>query len=85
MTVLLVLFTFAIFLTIDYFYAKAKRPVVRVAPAMTKAPAAAAAQAKPSLVGGWADRFGRTRPFSSLISITLATLQVRRRLPRCPR
>ena len=53
MTVLLVLFTFAIFLTIDYFYAKAKHPVVRVAPAMSKAPVAAAAQTKPSMVGGF--------------------------------
>jgi glycine cleavage system H lipoate-binding protein len=52
MTVLLVLFTFAIFLTIDFFYAKAKHPV-RVAPAMTKAPAVAATQEKPSMVGGF--------------------------------
>jgi len=35
-TVLLVLATFAIFLTIDYFYAKAKHPAVAVAPAMRK-------------------------------------------------
>ena len=37
MTVLLVLATFAIFLTIDYFYSKAKHPVVQVAPAMSRA------------------------------------------------
>ena len=36
MTVLLVLAMFAIFLTIDYFYAKAKHPVLQVAPAMSK-------------------------------------------------
>jgi len=51
MTVLLVLIMFATFLTIDYFYAKAKRPVLQVAPAMGKKPAAAALT--PSLVGGF--------------------------------
>lgn len=51
MTVLLVLATFAIFLTIDYFYAKAKHPVLRVAPAVTKQ--AVSATAKPSMVGGF--------------------------------
>ena len=51
MTVLLVLATFAIFLTIDFFYSKAKHPAVVVAPAMSKA--APAAQLKPSLVGGF--------------------------------
>ena len=53
MTVLLVLFTFAIFLTIDFFYAKAKHPALRVAPAISKAPAATAAPAEPSMVGGF--------------------------------
>jgi glycine cleavage system H lipoate-binding protein len=52
MTVLLVLAMFAIFLTIDYFYAKAKHPALQVAPAMRKS-AAAAPQMKPSLVGGF--------------------------------
>ena len=52
MTVLLVLATFAIFLTIDHFYAKAKHPALRVAPAMTKQ-AATAPALKPSLVGGF--------------------------------
>jgi glycine cleavage system H protein len=51
MTVLLVLATFAIFLTIDFFYAKAKHPAMVVAPAMSKA--TATAQLKPSLVGGF--------------------------------
>ena len=36
MTVLLVLMMFAIFLTIDFFYSKAKHPVLQVAPAMSK-------------------------------------------------
>ncbi len=36
MTVLLVLMMFAIFLTIDFFYAKAKHPALQVAPAMSK-------------------------------------------------
>ncbi len=52
MTVLLVLATFAIFLTIDHFYSKAKHPVLQVAPAMSKA-APATAPLKPSLVGGF--------------------------------
>src|SRR5215472_14739084 len=51
-TVLLVLVMFAIFLTIDYFYSKAKHPALRVAPAMTKA-AATEPRLKPSLVGGF--------------------------------
>jgi glycine cleavage system H protein len=51
MTVLLVLAMFAIFLTIDYFYAKAKHPVMVVAPAMRKT--TIAAQMKPNLVGGF--------------------------------
>ncbi len=36
MTVLLVLMIFAIFLTIDFFYSKAKHPALQVAPAKTK-------------------------------------------------
>ena len=36
MTVLLVLMMFAIFLTIDFFYAKAKHPALQVAPAKSK-------------------------------------------------
>jgi len=51
-TVLLVLAMFAIFLTIDYFYSKAKHPVLRTAPAMRKHGRAAPA-VKPSLVGGF--------------------------------
>ena len=51
MTVLLVLATFAIFLTIDFFYSKAKHPAIMVAPAMSKA--TVAAQMKSSLVGGF--------------------------------
>jgi glycine cleavage system H protein len=51
MTVLLVLATFAIFLTIDFFYSKAKQPAIAVAPAMSKA--TVAAQVMPSLVGGF--------------------------------
>jgi len=51
MTVLLVLATFAIFLTIDFFYSKAKHPTMVVAPAMSKA--TATTQLKPSLVGGF--------------------------------
>ena len=55
MTILLVLATFAIFLTIDYFYSKAKHPVVQVAPAISRARSATAAAApKPNLVGGFA-------------------------------
>ncbi len=53
MTVLLVLMMFAIFLTIDFFYAKAKRPVLAVAPAKTKQ-AGTAPRLQPSLVGGFA-------------------------------
>jgi len=53
MTVLLVLLMFAIFLTIDYFYAKAKHPVVQVAPALSRQKGVAAAPAKPSMVGGF--------------------------------
>ena len=52
MTVLLVLLMFAIFLTIDYFYSKAKQPAVRVAPAISKQPATAP-RPSPSLVGGF--------------------------------
>ena len=52
MTVLLVLMMFAIFLTIDFFYAKAKHPALQVAPAMRK-DAAIAPRLKPSLVGGF--------------------------------
>ena len=52
MTVLLVLMMFAIFLTIDFFYAKAKHPALQVAPAMTKQ-AATAPRLKPSMVGGF--------------------------------
>ena len=54
MTVLLVLATFAIFLTIDYFYSKAKHPVVQVAPAISPARSATAAATQPNLVGGFA-------------------------------
>jgi glycine cleavage system H protein len=53
MTVLLVLATFAIFLTIDYFYSKAKHPVIQVAPAMSIAAAAVSPRMKPSMVGGF--------------------------------
>jgi len=52
MTVLLVLLMFAIFLTIDYFYAKAKHPALQVAPAISKQ-AATAPRLKPGLVGGF--------------------------------
>src|SRR5579871_6458043 len=54
MTVLLVLLMFAIFLTIDYFYAKTKHPAIQVAPAMSKSAAAATPRLAPSLVGGFA-------------------------------
>src|SRR5579863_5548772 len=54
MTVLLVLATFAIFLTIDFFYAKAKQPALQVAPAVRKQHGIAPAPARPSLVGGFA-------------------------------
>jgi len=53
MTVLLVLATFVIFLTIDYFYSKAKQPVLQVAPAARKTAGVTTAPAKPSLVGGF--------------------------------
>jgi glycine cleavage system H protein len=53
MTVLLVLATFAIFLTIDFFYSKAKHPVIQVAPAISKAEGAAVSRPRPSLVGGF--------------------------------
>ena len=53
MTVLLVLATFAVFLTIDYFYAKTKHPVLQVAPAMSKATGKAVAQIRLSMVGGF--------------------------------
>src|SRR5208283_128980 len=53
MTVLLVLATFAIFLTIDFFYSKAKHPVLQVAPAISKPEGAVAARPRPSLVGGF--------------------------------
>ena len=50
MTVLLVLMMFAIFLTIDFFYAKAKHPALQVAPAMRKQPVVArGSEAQP----GW--------------------------------
>ena len=54
MTVLLVLATFAILLTIDYFYSKAKYPVVQLAPAISRVRATTAPGAKPNLVGGFA-------------------------------
>ncbi len=53
MTVLLVLATFAIFLTIDYFYAKAKHPVLQVAPAIRKPAGVSVAPRQPSMVGGF--------------------------------
>jgi glycine cleavage system H lipoate-binding protein len=52
MTVLLVLMMFAIFLTIDHFYAKAKHPALHLAPAMSKA-AATAPRIRPDIVGGF--------------------------------
>jgi glycine cleavage system H lipoate-binding protein len=51
MTVLLVLATFAFFLTIDFFYSKTKHPAMVVAPAMNKA--TVTTQLKSSLVGGF--------------------------------
>ena len=51
MTVLLVLATFAIFLTIDFFYSKAKHPALRLAPAVRKQEAAM--PSLPNLVGGF--------------------------------
>ena len=53
MTVLLVLATFAIFLTIDFFYSKAKHPVLQVAPAISKPKARQLPRPRPSLVGGF--------------------------------
>jgi glycine cleavage system H lipoate-binding protein len=53
MTVLLVLAAFAIFLTIDYFYAKSKQPVLQVAPAARRQAGVATAPRTPSLVGGF--------------------------------
>jgi glycine cleavage system H lipoate-binding protein len=53
MTVLLVLATFAIFLTIDYFYSKAKHPIMRVAPVISRARVLPAPNAKPNLIGGF--------------------------------
>jgi glycine cleavage system H protein len=53
MTVLLVLATFAIFLTIDYFYSKAKHPVLQVAPAISRTAGAALPRPRPSLIGGF--------------------------------
>ena len=51
-TVLLVLLMFAIFLTIDFFYSKAKRPALQVAPAMSKE-TTSTPRLRPSLVGGF--------------------------------
>jgi glycine cleavage system H protein len=51
-TVLLVLMMFAIFLTIDFFYAKAKHPALHAAPAKSKQ-AANAPRLTPSLGGGF--------------------------------
>jgi glycine cleavage system H lipoate-binding protein len=53
MTVLLVLATFAIFLTIDYFHSKARHPIMRVAPVSSRARALPAPNAKPNLIGGF--------------------------------
>jgi glycine cleavage system H lipoate-binding protein len=53
MTVLLVLATFAIFLTIDFFYSKAKHPVLQVAPAARKQEGEALARLRPNMVGGF--------------------------------
>jgi len=52
MTVLLVLMMFAIFLTIDHFYAKAKRPVLQLAPALRKK-ATTVPRLTPNVVGGF--------------------------------
>ncbi len=51
MTVLLVLATFAIFLTIDFFYSKAKHPALQLAPATGKQESAL--PQLPNLVGGF--------------------------------
>jgi glycine cleavage system H protein len=53
MTVLLVLATFAIFLTIDHFYSKAKHPAIQVAPALSRTHVAVAPDARPNLIGGF--------------------------------
>ena len=53
MTVLLVLITFAAFLLIDFFYAKAKHPAVQVAPAISKKKEVALPRLKPGMVGGF--------------------------------
>src|ERR1700744_3018900 len=53
MTVLLVLFMFALFLTIDYFYSKAKHSAVHVAPAISKHFVPATPRPSPSMVGGF--------------------------------
>jgi glycine cleavage system H lipoate-binding protein len=50
MTVLLVLFTFIAFLSIDYFMNRGKQPVMQVAPAVTKQ---VVRPLEPSLVGGF--------------------------------
>jgi len=52
MTVLLVLLMFAIFLTIDYFYSKAKHTVLQEAPALGKR-YTTEPRLKPTLVGGF--------------------------------
>jgi glycine cleavage system H lipoate-binding protein len=54
MTVLLVLATFALFLTIDYFYSKSKQPAVQAVPALRKQHGVAAPTLKPNMVGGFA-------------------------------
>ena len=53
MTVLLVLATFAIFLTIDYFCSEAKHPVLQVAPVISRSQAAALPGTKSNLIGGF--------------------------------
>ncbi len=50
MTVILVLFTFVAFLTIDYFLSRGKQPVIAVQPAVTKQ---VVRPLEPSLVGGF--------------------------------
>jgi len=55
MTVLLVLATFAIFLTIDYFYSKAKYPVVQLASSSHQpCPRHHCTRRQANLVGGFA-------------------------------
>ena len=53
MTVLLVLAMFAIFLTIDFFYAKAKHPVSASCSSDAQTAAAVAPRMRPSMVGGF--------------------------------